>query len=254
MPSLGGFRLGTLEALRYYHVAEDLERGIVPVHVQVETEITKGKYHAYDTFLGNEAVEYLQLYLENRRMGSPCGKMPPETIKGDSPLIASLRSCGKPLTTVQIYRAVHSLYLKAGLISLGGRKRYMLRPHSIRKYFRTQLAAHGVPRDYIEYMMGHAISVYHDVRMKGIEHLRNVYASSGISIRPKTKVNKVEMLKAVVKSMGMDPDKVLVKEALTEPHRIYMDDRERLEDAEKILAAQLKEMLRRELLNGNGKN
>jgi intergrase/recombinase len=43
---------------------------------------------------------------------------------------------------------------------------------AIRKFFRTQLAALGVQTDYIEHMMGHTISTYHDIQMKGI----NTYA------------------------------------------------------------------------------
>ena len=62
--ALGGFREGTLVRLHYRHVREDLEKGIMPVHVHVESDITKGKYHDYDTFLGEEAVEYLRLYVE----------------------------------------------------------------------------------------------------------------------------------------------------------------------------------------------
>ena len=72
---------------------------------------------------------------------------------------------------------------------LGSRvdRRYQMRPHSIRKFFRTQMAALGVQTDYIEYMMGHTISTYHNIRMKGIEFLRSIYATSGLSIKPKTK-------------------------------------------------------------------
>ncbi|MDQ1279135.1 MAG: Site-specific integrase [Thermoproteota archaeon] len=49
--ALGGFREGTLAQLKYYHVKEDLEKGVVPLHVHVEAEITKGKYCDCDTFL-----------------------------------------------------------------------------------------------------------------------------------------------------------------------------------------------------------
>lgn len=44
-------------------------------------------------------------------------------------------------------------------------------------------AALGVNSDYIEYMMGHKISTYHDVKMKGVEFLCNIYAASGLSMR-----------------------------------------------------------------------
>jgi intergrase/recombinase len=42
--------------------------------------------------------------------------------------------------------------------------RHILRTHSISKFFHNQLAALGVPADYIEYMMSHTISTYHMFR------------------------------------------------------------------------------------------
>ncbi|MCJ7560460.1 hypothetical protein MUO79_07560, partial [Candidatus Bathyarchaeota archaeon] len=83
--ALGGFRIGTLAKLQYRHVKRDLERGMIPIHVHVEAEITKGKYHDYDTFLNPEAAEYLKAYLDSRRKGSPTGRKQPEIIYDDSP-------------------------------------------------------------------------------------------------------------------------------------------------------------------------
>lgn len=248
--ALGGFREGTLSRLKYRHVKEDLERGVIPVHVHVEAEITKGKYHDYDTFLGQEAVEYLRAYLELRRQGTPRGYTPPEEIGDESPLFRKDHSkVVRPVKSRRIYRIIHNLYLKTGLIKPGGGRRYQLRPHSIRKYFRTQLAALGVDRDYIEYMMGHTVSTYHDIQMKGIEFLRNIYASSGLSIRPRTKFSKIEALKHIVRAWGMDPEQVLAKGALDEPHRVYDSPRDREDDQYRALSLALKEMMRKELLN-----
>jgi len=101
-----------------------------------------------------------------------------------------------------ISNEVHNLYLKAGLLRRRKGWMYTLKPHSIRKYFRTQLAALGVDRDYIEYMMGHKVSTYHDIQMKGIEFLRNVYAASGLSIRPKTRLSRIEALKEIIRAWG----------------------------------------------------
>jgi hypothetical protein len=78
--------------------------------------------------------------------------------------------------------------------------RYEIRPHSIRKFFRTQLPALGVDRDYIEYMMDHTISTYNDIQMKGVEFLRNVYAASGLSIKPKTQLSKIDALKEITRA------------------------------------------------------
>jgi hypothetical protein len=68
--ALGAFREDTLSKLQYRHVKEDIENNRIPIHVHVEADITKGKYHDYDTFLGAEAATYLKLYLEKREKGS----------------------------------------------------------------------------------------------------------------------------------------------------------------------------------------
>jgi alcohol dehydrogenase YqhD (iron-dependent ADH family) len=40
------------------------------------------------------------------------------------------------------------------------------------------MAALGVQTDYIKHMMGHTISTYHDIQMKGIDFLRGVYTTT----------------------------------------------------------------------------
>jgi len=249
--ALGSFREGTLSQMKYRHVKRDLEKGVVPIHVYVEAEITKGKYHDYDTFLGQEAAMYIQAYLEVRRRGSPKGYIPPETITDESPLIRDERSkTPKPITPGQIGDIIRHLYMKAGLIDKNPRlRRYRVRPHSIRKYFRTQLSALGVDRDYIEYMMGHTVSTYHDIQMKGVEFLRNMYAASELSIKPKTQLSKIDTLKEIIRAWGMNPDEILTRKALAQPHRTYTGPSERDEELVGELRNALKEMMRKELLD-----
>lgn len=257
--ALGGFREGTITKLEYRHVREDLEKGIVPVHVHIEAEITKGKYHDYDTFLGQEAVEFLKAYLDERRRGTlrvyeTQGRhlvragIPPESIEDSSPLIRTERHAEpRPVTEKRIYDTVHSLYRRAGLIPQPANKKrryYKLRVHSIRKFFRTQLASLGVDRDYIEYMMGHKVSTYHDIQMKGIEFLRGIYIASGVSIRPKTKFSKIEALKEIARAWGLNPEEILTREALAVPHRVYHE-----EDQFRALGVALRETLRKEVLD-----
>ncbi|RLG61074.1 hypothetical protein DRN86_00785 [Candidatus Geothermarchaeota archaeon] len=259
MMALGGFRIGTLVKLKYRHVKRDLERGIIPVHIHVEAEITKGKYHDYDTFIGAEAAEYLKLYLDWRKRGSMRIKYgvivgyPPEKIVDESPLFRNesrareyiLRGEVPPgITEKQAYELIHTLYRRAGLIGKG-EVRYPLRVHSLRKYFRTQLTALGVPVDYIEYMMGHKISTYNTIKSKGVEFLRNIYAASGLSIKPRTRLSRLEMMKELIRAFGYDPERILVKEAIMEPHRTEISQ----EDQYKALANSFKEMLRKELLD-----
>jgi site-specific recombinase XerD len=249
MIALGGFREGTLVRLNYGHVRDDLEREISPLHIHVESEITKGKYHDYDTFFGREAADYLKLYLEERTRGSPDGKISPETITDDSPLIRNETSrCVKPIGEKEVYKLIHNLYFKAGLLKPNLGRRYDLKVHSIRKYFKTQLIALGVQSDYVDFMMGHTVDTYDDVRSKGIEFLRNVYASSGLSIKSKTKVSKIDALKEIIRAWGMDPDKILAKEASSEPHRAYIGYEERENHELESLRQALKEIVKKELL------
>jgi hypothetical protein len=249
MLALGGFRIGTLVKLQYRHVKRDLEKMTIPIHIHVEAKITKGKYHDYDTFLAQEAAEYLRAYLEIRRNGSKTSKIPPENIHEETPLIRSIQSKRAiPLTPAAIYKLIHDLYVKAGLIQAKpfGR-RYDLRPHSIRKFFRTQLAALGVDRDYIEYMMGHTISTYHDIKMKGIEFLRGIYIASGLSIRQKTRISKIEALKEIIRAWGMNPEEILTKNALTKPHRTVVDRSQIEQNQIHQLSIALKQQLLKEL-------
>ena len=126
---------------------------------------------------------------------------------------------------------------------------YKLRAHSIRKYFRTQLAALGMNTDYIEYMMGHKLDTYHDVQMNGVEFLRNIYAASGLSIKPRTKISKIDALKEIIRAWGMDPEQLLTRKALSQPHRMYTGPRDREQNQLQTLSLALKDLMKKELLD-----
>ena len=152
--SLTGMRIGSLVKLQYRHVMKDLENGVTPVHLHIEADIVKGKYGDYDTFLSNEGIEYLKTYLDIRTKGTR--KIPPE-----SPLIRNLRNhIPKPITESQVHIVVNELYKQTGMIRKTTKKRYEVRPHSLRKYFKTQMTKLGtINADYIEYMMGHTSQI-----------------------------------------------------------------------------------------------
>ena len=113
---------------RYRHVKHHLESGVVPVNMHVEAEITKGKYHDYDTFIGSEAVEYLKMHLETRRFGNERiegGRkrgMPPEEIVDSSPLIRNEhKTTVGAISPSTVHCVVQGLYRKAGLIEKSGK-------------------------------------------------------------------------------------------------------------------------------------
>jgi integrase len=222
MLALGGFRIGTLVKLQYRHVKTDLERHVTPIHIYVTAEITKGRYNNYYTYVNFEAAKYLTAYLNARRRGTRF--IPPENIRDESPLIrcADVKEA-KPISPDSVYHIVHNLYFKAGLLVKDPKNsNYDLRVHSLRKFFRTEMAARGVERDYIDFMMGHKVDTYHDIKMKGIEYLRGVYLTSGIGIQPKIRLTKIDVLKEIICAWGLKPEEILTRKALeqTQPTAI----------------------------------
>ncbi len=221
----GGIRPYTVCRLKYYHVREDLERNITPLHIFIEKEITKGKYASYDTFVDEVTARYLKLYLDMRRRGSPDGKIPPEEITDDSPLIRDSRSPKpKPVSEKTLAKEFAKLRRLAGMTDKRFNNRYRWSLYSLRKFFRTQLTARGVPIDHIEYMMGHKVSTYNDIRSLGVEYLRNEYARSGFSILPKA-VSESEFVKKTIldlcRRFNLSPEEILSE--LTEKNTA-MDD------------------------------
>jgi len=243
--ALGGFREETFSKLTYRHVKEDLEANIVPIHIHVEAEITKGKYHDYDTFLGSEAAYFLKLYIQQRKQG--INRKPPETLTDDSPLIRDdTRAKVKSIGPKQLRKMVHDLYKQAGLLKHLNGRMYDLRVHSIRKFFKTQLLALGVQSDYVDYMMGHTINTYHDIQSIGIDKLREIYAAAGLAIRPKTQISKVDALKEIIRAWGMNPEQLLAKEALIQGN-ITLKTQADIENHQlTVLANELKLLIKQE--------
>jgi site-specific recombinase XerD len=247
--ALGGFREETFSKLLYRHVREDLEAGRIPLHIHVEAEITKGKYHDYDTFLGPEAVNYLKLYLQQRRQGKQhLGKryLAPEEITDQTPLIRDeTKTDVRGIGPKQIRKIVHELYVQAGLIKPSKGRLYDLRTHSIRKYFKTQLIALGAQEAYVDYMMGHTIDTYDDIQSLGIDKLRNIYSAAGLAIRPKMQVSKVDALKEIIRAWGENPEKYLTREAVAQG--AITDKQEDVADQQlAVLRQQLKQIIKDE--------
>jgi hypothetical protein len=243
--ALSALREETLSKLQYRHVREDIENNRTPIHVHIEAEITKGKYHDYDTFLGAEAAQFLKLYLDQRRKGSV--DIPPENLTDESPLIRDeTRATPKNIGPKQLRKIVHQLYVKADLVKQPTGRFYSLRAHSLRKYFKTQLLALGVQPDYVDYMMGHTVDTYDDIQSLGVDKLRSIYAASGLSIRRKTQVSKVEALKEIIRAWGLNPEQILTRNALAEGAATYKSPEDFENHQLAVLSSQLKQLIRQE--------
>ena len=79
---------------------------------------------------------------------------------------------------------------------------------------------------------------------KGIEYLRGIYATSGLSIKPKTRVSKLDALKEIIRAWGLNPEEILTRDALTKPHATIIS-REQVEESQ---LHQLSKALKQQLL------
>lgn len=91
-----------------------------------------------------------------------------------------------------------------------------LRAHSLRKFFKTNMVAAGVPESHADYMMGHVSDTYNQVQSLGVDKLRSIYANAGLRIRARTKANTLDLVKRFITSHGLNPDQILTREALLE--------------------------------------
>jgi len=83
--------------------------------------------------------------------------------------------------------------------------------------------------------------------MKGIEYLRGVYAASGLSIQAKTKNNKIDALKEIIRAWGLNPEEILTRDAQANGN-ITVIGQDRCEENQlKQLSLALKEQLIREI-------
>ncbi len=245
--STGGFREGTFCRLKYRHVKEDLEANVIPIHIHVEAEITKGKYHDYDTFLNPEASSLLKMYIADRRRGTPF--TPPEEINDESPLIrnehVSQRIVG--ISEKAIRKIVHTTAVNAEVSKkIPNSWMYTVRTHSLRKYFRTQMSRSKVDSEIIRYFMGKTIDTYEDVQSLGINTLRSLYNSAGLTIRPKTQMNRIEQLKEIIRAWGDNPEEILTKDALLRGNITETQDQNSAHQLT-LLAEQLKQLIKREV-------
>jgi hypothetical protein len=91
-------------------------------------------------------------------------------------------------------------------------------------------------------MMGHTVDTYNDIQSVGIDKLRIVYAAAGLSIKPKTQVSKLDMLKEMMRAYGMNPEEFLTRNALTKGAITEKQDQENYQLA--ILRSQLRQLIR----------
>jgi len=213
-----GVRSGTLGQLTYGHVREGLEKDEAPLKIHIASELAKDRVKSFDTFIGPEAVELLRTYIEARKRGTEYIKK--EALTDKSPLIRN--GLSREVLGIKrdaIYNSIRNAMLKAGLIERG-EKRSKLRPHSLRKFFKTQMEAAGVSRTFIEYMMGHTLPGTDSAYFKPtLDQLRDAYMKGlpFLSLSPRRDVeDEFKRVLQVLKARRGEPDVVRIAEKFLE--------------------------------------
>jgi integrase len=164
-----GLRPTTICNLRLKHIEPDFSGGKVPCLVNVPEEITKGQYHGYITFIGEDAARHLKAYLNTRR-----------NLAKECYLFVNYGS-----EDSMIFNTVSSLFRKAvRILREKGEMDYEqkkadrpaeIRLYNLRKFFRKMANQAGFEN--VEFWMGHTgPGVDAAYRPKDPEFYRAIYA------------------------------------------------------------------------------
>jgi len=218
-----GLRPTTICNLRLKHIEPDFSSGKVPCLVNVPEEITKGQYHGYITFIGEDAVRYLKAYLNTRRK-----------LTKDSFLFVNYGSENR-----MIFNTVSSLFRKAvrilkekGVMDYEQKKADRpaeIRLYNLRKFFRKMANQAGFEN--VEYWMGHTgPGVDSSYRPRDPEFYRKIYAEKAAPFLRLETATPSETEKQIEE---LRQENVVLKDQLTKSMMKLNDQEKKLTDLER---------------------
>lgn len=167
-----GLRPHEIINLKLRNLQPDFDAGTIPCKIEVEQEITKGKYKAYFTFIGQEALDILKDYFKER-----------DAMTADSYLF-TMQGSDIQLDDNSVsgnFRR-HAKHLKAkGIMKYNQKKAGRpaeIRLYNLRKFFRKNAGQAGP--DYVNFWMGHTLGVDGHYIPKDAEHHRKIYAEKAM--------------------------------------------------------------------------
>jgi integrase len=170
-----GIRKNALLNLKYGMVREPLQKGTVPLHLKITSEIDSKlcgyDLPYYDTFLSNEAIESLRKYCEKYHKDSL-----------DDMLLFRTRQ-GKKMYGESVWLAFKKATERAGFDSK------TMWVHSLRKAFKSQVRKANVQEELAEALMGHRLKGSRESYMNrndAIEELRLAYEQCDFTREGKT--------------------------------------------------------------------
>jgi integrase len=206
-----GLRNGTVRALLFSEVKEELEKGATNILVRVHKGMKRIVHSAckgnieYSVFASEEATEALKLYLGHRRR---FGEIHDEEVLfcSEHNRLSRNERVKKTLTARELQVIVKTEAWKAGI-----KEWKSVVPHCLRKTFesvlRSQLADGGrLDLKTQEYFMGHilggSMDTYFDKTK--IDELRKEYAKLVFKPHEQAKVEVLESLQNIAETMGVD--------------------------------------------------
>jgi len=194
-----GMRISDALKLKVGDVQRELELGNIPLAIMYLPEKEKETVGERITFLASDGVELLKRYLEWRKQIG-------EKLTLESPLFASRTKRGsKPLSQQKFNKMLKNAAMKAGLNGNG--KYGVLRAHSLRKFFVTQLTNHGAEDKIVNFFIGHKIPEVDRVYwVRRDEELRKIYAERQQHLNPVNQkrefdLNKLEDIKSKIQEL-----------------------------------------------------
>jgi integrase len=198
-----GLRVGELLRLR----VGDVDFSSSPAKIRVrgsEAKERKGRI----TFISEEARESLEAYLDKRReMGHEVGP--------GSPLIAT--DAGREMSLGNLEFILRSVFKN---FSRKDKKLYMLHPHVLRKWFKTQVISSGVPGPIADRLCGHSRYLAEEYELYTEDQLRNWYvkAMPSLTILSKTTDEErmrreiaLEAIRKFAEAFGIDPARIRIE-------------------------------------------
>ena len=162
-----GLAIGDALKLNYGDVKKELEAGISPIIIdtaRLKTDVP------FRTFIGEDTIHYLNLYLEGRREKG-------EEIGNESPLFVS--NNGRRLSTAEptrfIKRAADRVKLTDGDDIKKNKGRHPVTAHTLRSAFSSALRLSGLDQGLVEYFLGHNDPYSHAYTIYTDDELRKLY-------------------------------------------------------------------------------
>jgi len=168
-----GLRPSTLCALRMKHIEPDYSQNTIPLKISVPEDPTKGQYHSYLTFIGEDANRFLRDYLKTR-----------PNLNRES-YVFTKQGSEEPMirnTISSLFRKAVRMLRDKGLMDYEQKQKDKpaeIRLYSLRKWFRKYAIQAGFEN--VDFWMGHTgPGVDSAYRPKDEEFYRKIYAEKAM--------------------------------------------------------------------------